>query len=367
MRIALNLLYLIPTELGGGETYAKGLCEGLSGFDGNDEILVYVNQSARDWPLPDTGKFTKIVCSVSGNHRFARYCYEQVVLPLLLRHHRVDVVLSLGNVSPLLAPCCSVVTISDLYFKHFAEHMSFFRWAALAFFVRSSAKMCNQVITVSEFSKQEICRAYPWAVRKISVIPLATGMDSNVPTSRANPVALHLPSQYFVAFSSGSPHKNLGRLIEAYRDLSESDGIEQELIVVGKPVQNASAVKGVTYTGYLPDETVHMILWKASFLMVPSLYEGFGLPVLEAMAMGVPVASSTAGALPEVAGDAALFFCPTSLPAIRNALARMSTDAALRVSLQKKGFENVKRFSWQKTGMKTREVLRQAALGKSQS
>ncbi len=363
MRIALNLLYLIPTELGGGETYAKGLCEGLAELSGNDEIVVYVNQSARNWQLPDNDTFVRIVCGVSGNYRFARYCYEQMFLPILLRRHHIDVVLSLGNVSPLLAPCSSAVTISDLYFRHFAKNMSFFRWAALTFFVKLSARKCDKILTVSEFSRRELCRVYPWVARKITVTHLATGVGPTLQVPKVSPGMSPLSSPYFVAFSSESPHKNLERLIEAYRDLCDRDGFAHELIIVGKPVQNVSATRGVTYTGYLPDETVHMILSGASFLMFPSLYEGFGLPVLEAMAMGVPVACSTAGALPEVAGDAALFFCPTSLPAIRNALTSMSCDAELRASLQAKGYENVKRFSWLKTAMQTRELLRQAAIG----
>jgi hypothetical protein len=134
MRIALNLLYLIPTELGGGETYAKGLLCGLADCQGDDEIYVYVNKSARDWPLPENGTFHKTVCSVSGKRRIIRYLYEQLVLPALLLLDRIDVVHSLGNVSPLFAPCSAVVTISDLYFKHFAKNMSFFRWAALRLF-----------------------------------------------------------------------------------------------------------------------------------------------------------------------------------------------------------------------------------------
>ena len=121
------------------------------------------------------------------------------------------------------------------------------------------------------------------------------------------------------------------------------------------------AFEGVRYTGFLPEETVRSILGGASFLMFPSLYEGFGLPLHEAMAMGVPVACSTAGSLPEVAGDAALFFCPTSVPAIRSALVRMSSDAELCGSLRAKGYENLKRFSWQKTAMQTHHVLEQAS------
>ena len=361
MRIALNLLYLIPTKIGGGETYAKGLCGGLAERGGNDEIFVYVNQSARNWPLPDTGRFRKIVCGVSGNHRFARYCYEQMVLPTLLVRDRIDVVLSLGNVSPLLAPCNSVVAISDAYYKHFAKDMSFSRWVALSFFITFSARRCDRIITVSEFAKRELCREFPWATEKITVTYLATEVRPAPRESLDGEAVLQNSSPYFVAFGSQSPHKNLARLIEAYSDLYDRKELAHELVILGQPAPTSPGAKGVAYTGYLPDETVRSILGGASFLMFPSLYEGFGLPLLEAMAAGVPVACSTAGSLPEVAGDAALFFCPTSVPAIRSALARMSSEAELRESLKAKGYENLKRFSWQKTAMQTRQVLQQAS------
>jgi glycosyltransferase involved in cell wall biosynthesis len=360
MRIGLNLLYLVPTEVLGGETYAKGICSGLADNGVNDEIFVYLNESARDWPLPDNEKFLRIVCSVSGNDRFARYCYEQIVLPALLARDRIDVVLSPGNVSPLLAPCSSVVTISDVHFKRFATDISFFRWAALSFFVASSTRRCNQIITVSEFAKRELCREYPWASEKISVTHLATEFRPASPESQNGHAAPQLPSQYFVAFGSRSAHKNLAKLIEAYADLHNRKMLSHELVILGNPVRSCPAVEGVTYTGYLPDIAVRSILGGASFLMFPSLYEGFGLPLLEAMAMGVPVACSMAGSLPEVAGDAALFFSPNSVPEIRSALARMSIDVELRGSLRTKGYENLKRFSWKKTAIQTHLVLQKA-------
>jgi glycosyltransferase involved in cell wall biosynthesis len=363
MRIALNLLYLIPTEIGGGETYAKGLCSGLAERSGNDEIFVYVNESARNWPLPDSGNFLRVVCGVAGNHRFARYCYEQMVLPRLLIRDRINVVLSLGNVSPLLAPCSSVVAISDLYFKRFAKDMSFLRWAALNLFVTSSVRRCDQIITVSEFAKAELCREYPWAAEKITVIHLATEVRQGFRASQDGVAAeLRMPHHYFVAFGSQSPHKNMGKLIEAYRDLYDRNELRHDLVILGKSDPKPPTVEGVTYTGYLPDQTVRSILGGAGFLMFPSLYEGFGLPLLEAMAMGVPVACSTAGSLPEVAGEAALFFCPTSVPLIRSALARMSNDAELRESLKAKGYENLKRFSWKRTAMQTHRVLQQVSV-----
>ncbi|MGA8728522.1 MAG: glycosyltransferase family 1 protein [Terracidiphilus sp.] len=361
MRIALNLLYLIPTEFGGGETYARGLLCGLADCQGADEIFVYVNKSARDWPLPENGTFRKSICSISGRRRIIRYLYEQLVFPVLLLRDRIDVVHSLGNVSPLLAPCSAVVTISDLYFKHFAKNMSFFRLAALRFFVSLSARRSDQIITVSEFSRRELCREFPSAEKKITVTHLATQHRPAFHNSHYVDDTFRIGSPYFVAFSSESVHKNIEKLIEAYTYARNHDGLLHKLVILGKPIQNAPEVEGIAYTGYLSDSTLLTILGGASFLIFPSLYEGFGLPLLEAMAIGVPVACSTAGSLPEVAGDSALLFCPTSPLAIRSALVRMSTDGELRDLLRSKGYENLKRFSWQKTAAETYRVLKLAS------
>lgn len=360
MRIALNLLCLIPGEVGGTSTYAKGLCEGLAKCIQNDEVFLYLNESARDLPLPNDARFHKVICEISGRHRFVRYCYEQLVLPLRLRRDRIDVVHSLGNVSPLLAPCSSVVTISDLYFKRFAKNISFARWAALRFFVPSSVRRCDQIITVSEFSRSELSGEYPWAKDKIEVIHLATGFISGLPEHVPGENAIRVSTPYFVAFSSKSPHKNLERLIEAYAELRDRKEIAHTLVIVGNHWQTPPVLQGVVFTGYLPQAEARLILGGATFLVFPSLYEGFGLPVLEAMAMGIPVTCSTAGSLPEVAGEAALYFAPTSLPEIQDALARMSLDPVLRDTLKANGYENLTRFSWQQTAEKTYRVLKRA-------
>jgi len=359
MRIALDLLCLIPGEIGGTATYARGLCEGLSECIDDDEVFLYLNQSEQDWPLPADSRFHKIICGVSGRRRFARYCYEQLALPLQLHRDRIDVVHSLGNVSPLFTFCRSVVTISDLHFKHFAKDMSFARWAALRFFVPSSIRKCDQVITVSEFSRTEICADYPWVAPKIHVTHLASGF-SPLPSPHDTKTKLGIPSPYFVAFSSTSPHKNLDKLIEVYAELRSRKVISHTLVIVGSHSSISHAEKDVIFTGYLPNAMVRTVLGSASFLVFPSLYEGFGLPLLEAMALGVPVACSTAGSLPEVAGEAALFFSPTSKAEIRGALTRIARDKNLRDSLRAKGHENLKRFSWRRTAELTYQVLQRA-------
>src|SRR2546422_29023 len=117
MRIGLNLLYLLPGIVGGTETYASGLLSGLSRIGSTDEFLIFVNKQAEDWQLPPGGNFTRVVCPVSGLNRFKRFVYEQSILPRLMREYNVDVLHSLGYVSPLFAHCPTLVTIHDLNFR----------------------------------------------------------------------------------------------------------------------------------------------------------------------------------------------------------------------------------------------------------
>src|SRR5437870_13548482 len=116
MRIALNLLYLIPGVVGGTETYAAGLLHGLANVDAQDQFVVFVNRESQQWPLPVSPNFTRVICPVSALSRSRRYFFEQVLLPRWLQKHAIDVVHSLGYVSPLFTSCASIVTIHDLNF-----------------------------------------------------------------------------------------------------------------------------------------------------------------------------------------------------------------------------------------------------------
>jgi glycosyltransferase involved in cell wall biosynthesis len=347
------LLYLLPGVVGGTETYAQGLCGGLSKIAAPDErFVVFVNREAAAWPVP-TG-FQRIVCPVAATNRAARYAFEQLRLPGLARGHRVDLLHSPGYVGPLRAPMPTVVTVPDLNYLALRDSIPLIRRLALTFFVSRSARAADHVLTISEFGRRELLREYGLAPDRVTATPLAASHEKPAATARP-PVE----PGYIVAFSSRSPHKNIPRLIEGLRLARARSGVRQRLVIVGhRPPGRPAGEDWVDYRGFVGSAQRDAIVAGADLLAFPSLYEGFGLPILEAMALGVPVVASNRSSNPEVAGDAALYFDPESVDDIAEKLTLVAGDPDLRGALAQAGIRNAARFSWSKTASLTLDVYR---------
>lgn len=373
MKVAINLLYLLPGQVGGTETYAAGLLGGLSRIDRETRFLVFVNHEAAEWALPDAPNVSRFVCPVWAESRPRRYLFEQLGLPRLLAREKADLVHSLGYVGPLFPPCAAVVTIPDLNYRAFGEGMPFVRRWTLATFVRLSARRADRVLTISEFARGEIESTLGLSPEKIAVTLLAARHPG--PEVSAGALGLRarrlerlaVTKPFVMAFSSESPNKNIPRLLEAFGRARNSMSLPHELVLVGHAPEDVRAHRDdkVRVTGYVPAEDVTALLAEADFLVFPSLYEGFGLPVLEAMAVGLPVACSRRASLPEVAGDAALFFDPVSVDSIAGSIAQLAGDDELRRTLRERGLRNIRRFSWEETASKTLEVYREVAAAAS--
>ncbi|WP_031387740.1 glycosyltransferase family 4 protein [Desulfonatronum thiodismutans] len=377
LRVGLNLLYLLPGIVGGTETYAAGLLRGLAEADDGLEYVVFLNQESADWPLPDIPAFQRVICPVRASNRVRRLLYEQFRLPALARRHGVDVLHSLGYVGPVLGRCPGVVTIHDMNTKGHGRSMPLSKRLALAFLVRCSAHAARQVITVSEFSRREIHHHLDLPLERIQVVYEAPLPPTSVhQKATASPVAdasLHKqPPQadapFILAFASQSPHKNIPRLIEAFARIAPS--VPHHLILAGHLPGDGAADRAISrwdiahrvrLTGYLPRAEVDRLLSKAALFAFPSMYEGFGLPVLEAQAAETPVACARRGALPEVAGEGAVFFDPENVLDMAATLAHALTDEDLRHSLVAQGRLNLKRFSWTEAARQTLDLYARAA------
>lgn len=358
MRIGLNLLYLLPGIVGGTETYASGLLHGLAAMDDRHDYLVFVNAESAFWPLPKASNIHRIVCPIRATNRLQRLAYEQLALPGLADGHRLDLLHSLGYIAPFKPPCPGVVTIHDMNTKGHGKSMSPAKRLLLSLLVRLSARRSRHVITVSDFSKREILAHLGLSPEKISVTHEAPLFEDTTP-SPAPPSA----GPSILAFASLSPHKNIPRLIDAFALLAPI--LPHRLILAGhiptdgridRAIAQHSLTNRVTLAGYLSRAEVRSLLAAAEVFAFPSLYEGFGLPVLEAQAQGTVVACSNRGALPEVAGDGAAFFNPESTREMADVIFRCLTDPALRGRLLQQGARNVTRFSWSETARQTLAV-----------
>lgn len=365
MKIGLNILYLKPGKVGGTETYASGLLVGLARTNAQDEFIVFTNRECADWPIPEAPNITRVVCPVRGSNRVHRYWYEQTRLNKLLRKHRIDLLHSLGYVAPLMIRCPAVVTVPDLNFIALGKQMSLIRRIGLGIFVSMSILRSNRCITLSKYSLESIRSHYHLPPEKLVLTYLAPRVVERPftePQTCQKLQELGLERPYIVAFCSISPHKNIDTLIEAYQIARQKYGIPHHLALIGHPPSKGWGLNlppEIHCLNYISDHQVRIVLSQADLLAFPSKYEGFGLPVLEAMELGTPVVSSSAASLPEVVGDAALLFDPNNAEEMAEKIATVAMDPGEWEQLRHKGYENFKRFSWEDTARLTTEVYHQ--------
>jgi glycosyltransferase involved in cell wall biosynthesis len=365
MIIGLNLLYLLPRVVGGTETYAAGLLHGLSRLDTPDQFVVYVNLETADWPIPDDERFRRVVCPVRATSRLARYRYEQFRLPAEAHAHGVDLLHSLGYVAPLRLQCPSVVTVHDVHHLAHGRLRDWHRRLLLGRIVRRSVRGAAAVIGDSLFMRDAIAAAYDRPAGDIDVVPLAPNpaLDGGAPQPDGGAPVPATGDPYLLAFGGVTPNKNLDGLLRAFARARQRHGVRQNLVVVGHlpPSLRIGDSAGVVATGYLNEARLAGVLAKADALVFPSLYEGFGLPILEAMAAGVPVLCSRVTAIPEVAGEAAVYFDPRDVEDMASKLALVAHDRALREDLAVRGRARSASFSWERTARETHAIYGRVA------
>lgn len=365
MLIALNLLYLIPGVVGGTETYARSLIHALAAEDDDNEYVVFLNRESADLDVTPGPNFRRIVCPFIAHRRAVRYAWEQAALPLQLMKESPQLVHNLGYVGPLAARCPQVVTVHDLnYLGHTGRRNAVGR-RAFRFFVESSVSRADRVITISEFSRGEIIKHLNVPKEKVTVVHSAGRETQNGNTNAITELsdAVRSVSRPFVmAFSSLSAHKNIPRLISAFARIAGE--VPHSLVLVGHLPEKAevraeierAGSDRVRFTGYLPDDDVNALMHAASLFVFPSVYEGFGLPILDAQHAGTPVTCSSAAALPEVAGDGAMLFDPLSIDDMSRAVKKCLLDMNLRDTLRERGYVNARRFSWTRAARETLDV-----------
>lgn len=375
MRIGINLLGLLPGVIGGGETYIRGLLYGLSRLDTNDEYVLFTNRDNHP-AFADIGpRFRRVLYDFSAQWNvpalaMTRVVGEQFYLPWRVVLDSLDVIHSPLDTVPLFARCPSVMTLHDVNFAAMPEATSPVQNFIARTLVKASARRARAILTVSEFSRREIAATLHIDPARIFAVHNGGLRDAQRPVKWQHvPSGVNFREPYVLAFSSINPHKNIGNLLRAFARVQLPEQVQ--LVVVGKlPLGGESLValarslgmeKRVAFTGYLKDEEKAQVLQHARMLVFPSLYEGFGLPVIEAMSCDVPVACSSAAALPEVAANAARLFDPRNVNEIKAAIEDVFSDEGLRARLISAGRRNARRFSWQRTAWQTLQVYRYAA------
>jgi glycosyltransferase involved in cell wall biosynthesis len=355
MKVALNLSFLSPGETGGMEVYARELALALAARD-DVELVLLGNQLLDDgWPDVD-----RLVMPVDPRRRIEWVLGDQVHAPRAAARAGADVVHSLASTGPVAGPVARVTTIHDLNYKLVPETHFGVRGIGMRVLVPLAARRSRRVLVDAESTRDDLHRYLRTPREKVDVVPLAARV---APDATATPEA-ELRARFelgdrplVLSLSAKRPHKNLRRLFRAVAAL-ESDR-RPVLVVPGYPTPHEEELQQlageldiaelVRMPSWLPAADLEGLYGAAACVIFPSLYEGFGLPVLEAMARGVPVACSNRSSLPEVAGDAALLFDPENIEEIRDALERLLGDAELAARLADGGRARAAAFSWRRT------------------
>ena len=356
MRVGLNLMFLVA-EAGGAGRYAQELVPALLEADPELRLTVFVNRDApaslSEAAWSDDVEWVRLPTRFSNRTHLVG---QATALPAIAARKRLDIVHSLANGGPpLTVRARRVVSLLDLIWLHQRE-----AWGTpaalrkMAVLTRISARTAHRVITISESARGDLIQRFGVDADKIDVTPLGV----RLPDRRPAKSVIGPPTVLCVA--QKRPYKNLGSLIRALPELPDEQAV---LVLPGAPTDHEAALRaladdlGVTdrvrFLDWVSDDELEALYASATCFVLPSLIEGFGLPVLEAMARGVPVACSDRPSLPEVAGDAALLFDPAEQTAVTDAVRRLLTDAALRDSLVARGLERAGQFTWRRTAEET--------------
>ena len=365
MRIGINALYLIPGGVGGTETYLRALLRALAEIDRTNEYFVFTNRETGADLVPDQANFHYVPQPIRAKIRPARILYEQTILPIAAKRWRIDVLFNPGFTSPILGAPPQVTVFHDLQHK---RHPEYFRWFDLPFwnfFLYWSSRVARYVVAVSDATAADLQRYYRLTTGRIRIVPHGVSpVFFDIAPQRA-------PERFILAVSTLHPHKNLDGLLRAFAQFHERHR-DYRLIVCGKHgffTQQLHAVRrelglddSVEFPGWVSDESLHDMYARADAFVYPSRFEGFGMPVLEAMAAAVPSACSRVEPIDSIAGDGALKFNPDDTAEMAACIERLVTDEDLRARLALAGMARAAQFRWKSAAQRILAVLREAVM-----
>jgi glycosyltransferase involved in cell wall biosynthesis len=359
MHVALNLAFLIPGEMGGLDLYARRLSEALAERDDVRLTLLLSRPAAAERGWRDLGGVVGL--PVDPRRRAEWVLADQVHVPVAAARVGADVVHSLASTGPTWGPVARVVTVHDLnYLVHPETHFGL-RALGMQILVPAAARRSRRVIVSSYATREDVVHHLRLRPDKVDVVPLALGHAPMRPSRTREEVRGEVGARnrpMLLTVSAKRPHKNLVRLLGALARLpSERRPV---LLIPGYPTPHESELRAradelgisaqVRFLGWVSDADLESLYRAADAFVFPSLQEGFGLPVLEAMARGVPVATSGRASLAEVVGEAALLFDAEDEESIARAVERMLLDRVLAKRLATAGPKQAARFTWEATG-----------------
>jgi glycosyltransferase involved in cell wall biosynthesis len=368
MEIGLDTVAM-KSELYGIGNYINSLVISLLSGLSEDRYLLITSQSGKR-------HFERLGESVSLEtcpaNRFLRIYWEQVQLPGILKSRRLQLFHGLASVAPLLITCPSVLTVHDLTTLLTPDHHTVARRSYLRWMIPRACRRADAIIAVSESTRDDLVEQLEIPGEKISVVYLGVSKTFRPIKDPEELLRVrrkyNLPEKFILYVGLIEPRKNLDTLIAAY-EAAEDVHREVSLVLAGSlgwryqpllsRIRSSKVARRIFMPGYIKSEDLAAVYGASSLFVYPSLYEGFGLPILEAMACGTPVITSNISSMPEVAGEAALLIDPHSPSDLASAMRRVLAEPAVSSSLSERGKLRAQSFTWDETARKTRQVYEQ--------
>ena len=361
MKIAIDATESFWPQLTGTGVYTRQLLRHLQPLLTGDELTVLGIRAAHG----DTSFVRPESLRLLRSPRY-RSVWSQARLPLHLMAHRYDLLHVPGHKLPVLAPCKTVVTIHDLAFLRFPETFKSLHRQRLVWFTRNAVRRADRIIAISESTKRDLRELLGAPDERIDVVH--HGVDHGLFRPDVAPAVRTTP--YILSVGTLQPRKNYAMLIRAFKRLCERRREPIELLIAGQhgwmwegietETRKQPFADRIKLLGYVEDPQLPALYHGAALVAMPSLYEGFGLPLLEAMACGAPLVASNASCFPEVVGDAAVTLDPLDEDAWMNTMNELLDDSAKREALGRKGLERARLFTWEQTAQQTLYVYRKA-------
>ncbi len=357
--------------------YVSNLAQALPSLLTPDERLILLGDPSRPsrWQLPAPSEQVQWVETAVSPFSLA----QQWQIPHLLREAQADVYHSPYYLMPYRPGAPTLLTFYDLIPQRYPQYVALRARLLTSLFTRLALRAANHVVAISGFTRQDALALYPIAPERITAVPLAADPHFQPqPPSEIGRICrqYNLPPDYVLYLGINKPHKNLVNLITAWKGLAGQLAAPPQLVIAGAwderyPEAKETAVAAglidkITFLGPVAEADLPGLYAGATVFVFPSQYEGFGLPVIEAMACGTAVACARASSLPEVGGAAAAYFDPTKPEEITAVLHHLLTDEAARQRSQTLGLAQAKQFSWKKTAVATLALYRQLSMAHSQ-
>jgi len=354
MKVAIDAQAL-GTQGGGDETYIRNVIRGLATVDPTGDYTLYLARPLPNLNIPGTEHMSRVVVP----HKLFRR--TPISIPLRAARDHIDVIHA-QYAGPPFATVPFVVSIHDISYERYPQWFTRADLLHMRAFVSWTSRRAAAVLTLSEYSKSDIVRRYCVPPERVVVVPCA-----------ADPVFRPLPydaerlmkvrkrygteERFILCVGNLQPRKNLVTLIRAYVRLRQAGATRHKLVLVGRKgwlyddifaaARDSGYADELVFTDYVPDEDLTALYNTADLFVYPSLFEGFGIPPLEAMACGTPVITSNTSALPEVVGDAAIMVDPLDVDALARAMQNVLDDSELSARLSESGLRRASMFSWE--------------------